>query len=1218
MQHINQPLQTPGSYFASGNGATKTIAFFSQSPGGAYGVEKWWMWQGIMNAASERGVNVLYVAGSEINRDPHSVLYEILDKNRVDGILSWHSFVSLSTSHEELAEFMSMFAPTPIVTIENKLENYPAVLIDNYFGMRKLIDHLVSVHQFRRIAMLKIANWSSGARISAYEQIMQDYEIYDPALVLTWDDIRARVAAHQSGKPFGLEAVVAPLDSEATALLELFKANGIRVPEDVCVTGYNDGQSVRLSDPPITAVSLPFYRMGFQATTILLDQIAGRSVPSLTFMPLGLSVRNSCGCQESILEKVDLTFSESKRQPFSAVWAQRGRIIRTLLNATDVHHRYRLRVWINELLNTFLHCFSEPEPDHSVFENTLKNILDEFANLGEESMVFNNILSAMRSELVHYLENDMIINFENLFQRARVMVSQKAIHVLEHRNQIYLTRTEVIRDIERSIMLGQNYADFLEKLSDVLPRMDIPAFYLVTYANPDSPAAESRLLFAYQNGRTIPLPEGGILFPTKELLPSSISLEHQNNLHLIESLHVEEEQVGYLLFEFSKDTTDSEGMIYSIFSTQIGSAIKGIRLHDEIRSAWERAEEERELSENRRQAAEEANLLKSRFLSLVSHELRNPLNLIIHNAEMAKEPLNDDELNHGATPDLHQYLSRISKNASHLNSLISDVLDLTSSQMGKIELNNEPINMNQFMLDAADLASQIANNRGLECVIDIDENLPEVWGDPGRLRQVILNLLGNASKFTELGEIRLRAEKLDNQVMILISDTGIGIPEDEQMRIFDEFQQSERTSARGFGGMGLGLAISRKLIELHKGQIGVYSSGVAGEGSTFYFTLPAIVPNPELEQLPRTESKDFFYVFSDDAERRARIQQILRSNEYNVTTSPIPTDQLPLNLFMRPPSTILLDVNPLTGQGIRMIQRLSRHPKTREIPVIFLTLDHGNIGSLMPMAYVEKPMKAPEVVGLLNHFLNRQPRQTLKNRVMIVDDDQDILDSQAELIAKHFPYCEVSTAKNGNEGLDLMREHAPDLLLLDLMMPELDGFEVVTAMQEDPKLRNIPVIILTAQALTDEDMKFFEKGVVSVLQKGVIDADTLLARLDSIIKQETYQLSDRRHLVRRAIVYIHENHTNPIAREDIAKELGVNEDYLTHCFSEELGMPPNRYLNRYRIERSKQLLRQDPNMSVTNVALSTGFSSQSYFSRVFRKETGFTPREFRATIIGEK
>lgn len=207
---------------------------------------------------------------------------------------------------------------------------------------------------------------------------------------------------------------------------------------------------------------------------------------------------------------------------------------------------------------------------------------------------------------------------------------------------------------------------------------------------------------------------------------------------------------------------------------------------------------------------------------------------------------------------------------------------------------------------------------------------------------------------------------------------------------------------------------------------------------------------------------------------------------------------------------------------------------------------------------------------------------------------------------------QVLTARNGREALDVLMNSPVNLLLLDLMMPTMDGFQVLEAMREHEHTRKIPVIVLTGRLLTEADMARLNRGVATVLSKGLFSIDETLAHVSGALDRKPKLSSDARRLVRQAMAFLHEHYATPITRRDIALHVGLAEDHLTHCFRQELGMSPITYLNRYRVNQAKEQLK-DGQQNITQIALNVGFSDSGYFSRVFRRETGMTPEAYRHT-----
>ncbi len=301
---------------------------------------------------------------------------------------------------------------------------------------------------------------------------------------------------------------------------------------------------------------------------------------------------------------------------------------------------------------------------------------------------------------------------------------------------------------------------------------------------------------------------------------------------LILPLVFQEEQLGLVVFE-----QKAPGDFYTVLQEAISVALKAVLLAEQSTRLYQQAVAAQQVAQEGRRLAEEADRLKSRFLSVVSHELRTPLILLVGLSEMLlRERTND---NRPPLPEPYrQDLARIHVSAQQLDSLVRDVLDLARSQTGQLRLIKTPLDPSQILRPVALIGEQMARAKGLEWEAIIPDGLPKVHGDASRLRQVTLNLVTNAVKFTASGRVTLAVTTDGDSVTISVSDTGLGVPLAEQETIFDEFRQSERTAARGYGGLGIGLAICRELVELHGGQIGVHSSGEEEGGSTFYFTLP--------------------------------------------------------------------------------------------------------------------------------------------------------------------------------------------------------------------------------------------------------------------------------------------------------------------------------------------------------------------------------------------
>jgi YesN/AraC family two-component response regulator len=279
--------------------------------------------------------------------------------------------------------------------------------------------------------------------------------------------------------------------------------------------------------------------------------------------------------------------------------------------------------------------------------------------------------------------------------------------------------------------------------------------------------------------------------------------------------------------------------------------------------------------------------------------------------------------------------------------------------------------------------------------------------------------------------------------------------------------------------------------------------------------------------------------------------------------------------------------------------------------VLFYALEEErHNGSLLELDYLTKPMNMAE----LARALERQGLQAAagqdKQSILIVDDEPGVLEMHARIVETWSPECRVWRARNGREALEVIRSKRPDLVLLDLMMPELDGFGVLEMIQSDQMIRDTPVIVLTGQVLTQEDMARLNRGVTNVLKKGLFSVEEMLAHLEAALARNKHLGSETRRLVRKAMAAIHEHYAEPISLKDIAAAVGVSKEYLARCFHQETALTVVTYLNRYRIGQAKARLEAGEH-NLTDIALAVGFSGGPYFSRVFRQEVGISPSEYR-------
>jgi PAS domain S-box-containing protein len=487
-----------------------------------------------------------------------------------------------------------------------------------------------------------------------------------------------------------------------------------------------------------------------------------------------------------------------------------------------------------------------------------------------------------------------------------------------------------------------------------------------------------------------------------------------------------------------------------------------------------------------KEAAEAATQAKSQFLANMSHELRTPLNAVIGITEMLKEEAEDE-----GDDDYVEPLERVGRAGKHLLHLINEILDLSKIEAGRIDLHYEDIDVAAMIGDVVTTTKTLAGANSNQITLDCPADIGSISSDLTRLRQIVLNLVSNACKFTENGEIRIEVSRSNDapegdQLRIAVSDTGIGITEEQIGRLFEEFSQADSSTTRKYGGTGLGLAISRRLARMMGGDITVASE--ADRGSTFTVTVAAAPSAATLKEAVEAVGPGAtILVIDDDPTARDLMRRALAGEGYDVITAQSGAEGLQRARDVAP-DLITLDVLMPEMDGWDVLRELKSDAQLRHIPVIMASiLDEKNQGYALGAAgYLNKPIQRAELRDALSRFAPQADRRT----VLIVEDDEATRDVMAKLMRDEG--WEVAEAANGRIALERLDAVEPALILLDLMMPEMDGFTFLEEIRERDLAQNCPVLVVTAADLSEEDHKRLNGGVEVILKKGADTGELLI------------------------------------------------------------------------------------------------------------------------------
>ncbi|HLF25946.1 MAG TPA: GAF domain-containing protein [Anaerolineae bacterium] len=562
-----------------------------------------------------------------------------------------------------------------------------------------------------------------------------------------------------------------------------------------------------------------------------------------------------------------------------------------------------------------------------------------------------------------------------------------------------------------------------------------------------------------------------------------LSTDGTTRSQLAVPLIADSQVVGVLNLESAQpdafDETDMQ--LLATLGGNLAMIINNLRLLDEVRAVNARLQE--------------LDRLKSQFLANVSHELRTPLNSIIGFSEVLLDGLAGELVR-----DQEEFIENIHSSGKHLLTLINDVLDLSKIQAGQMKLACHPLAPRAAIAEAESVIRSLIVKKKQLLRLELEPDLPDVQADAFRLKQILINLLSNAHKFSPDGSgITLAARRINGAVCFSVIDQGGGIKPEDQEHIFQEFVQADNSLSRAQEGTGLGLPITRRLVEMHGGRLWIESEGVPGKGAAFHFTIPvtpaAEVQTPAALPVVSGPTPRRALIIEDDRQYSNLLALYLSQQGYQPFQLHNGHTAVQLARELHP-SVITLDLMMPERDGWSVLRDLKGDPETREMPVIIISaLDYSELGlSQGALEYLTKPLDMEALRAVL-YRIDPKPRPD-PQRVLVVDDDPYVGELLAAMLRT--PDYLVTSVTNGLDALEAIRRNPPNMLLLDLLMPHLNGYDLLDLLRADPVTHDLPVIVLTAKELNEAEGVRLKAAAQVIMRKTELTRQRLIEVLNRL------------------------------------------------------------------------------------------------------------------------
>ncbi len=1022
--------------------------------------------KGVLQVAERNDLNLICYIGQRFD-DPvdfnyqANTIYNMMNESVVDGLVIWASQIGELLDEQDQKTIADRFPNVPITSIAGKIGNNPYVMSEDTESIRLLFNHLYHDHGHRSIGFVRGVKGHplAESRYQAYIEMMGEHNIeIDNNFVAPYNEFNfaAGIQAADyyqssfSGKvDTHLDAIICSSDGIARGVVHRLKQLGYEVPSEIAVVGINNKVDSRQSIPQLTTVDPHIKQLGVSAMTILNDTLEGEEVNETHHVIPALIVRQSCGCDdmhtisdeehrdnESISVEGDLQHLDGHKIDIRS-------LIKEALINSDVLNQENV---VSLLESSLLESMSNHESYK--FVSQFSEIMSGLRNVEEDMDVWQGMLFRLRRYMMPLLKTEL------LKQRLQSLICLASVEVdMVYEYQLALVKSKAdtflrtISDANATLRTSYDFNELITYFSSVLPRLNIPGCYLVLFEDEEKKDI-GRLVFTYEGHQMIKMDEE-LLFDTRDLLPSRYLKKHSRITLFAQSMYFREVNIGYIVFEAGP----IDKSIYQVLSSEISGAIYRSRIFNSLLNAerekaklllkieernqnLEKIVEERTRSirlvnsqlEEAIVSAQKANAAKSQFLANISHEIRTPLNCIIGFADMI-QALSKDET-------ISNYIQLTIEETEKLMLLINQLLDITKIEIGKFELSLEPMALDQLIASLVSIYSVVTQTKGLAFSYDMDPNVPNIFkSDSLRLRQVLVNLIGNAIKFTDVGGVKVKImyKELPTPTLLFeIIDTGIGIEESRLDAIFNLFEQESRATSRTYGGTGLGTAISKELVELMGGIIGVRSK--KQEGSTFYFEIPIELVSPgevyafsEKRKLLDVESyspsnADYsgktILIVEDYLPNRMIASAFLESLNCEIIIAENGEEALNI-MNQEKVDLILMDVQMPVMDGVDATRILRQNPSYKMVPIIGMTAnayaaDLAIYKQAGMIEVVTKPFRKKALLKTVTKYLDNTQIYQVEQ---IPNKSTMLMDNQIDITHPVFRYDRLLEDFDGNERI---------------------------------------------------------------------------------------------------------------------------------------------------------------------------------------------------------